>query len=145
MTLHYIGVLCERPCNLSYKLWWYNNIDLTRNLTKNRHFVRFYPVIYEKRELNTNRHLARSVTFEAVILEVLRKYSHISKRRLNMWRYSPATKIYFPILHFLSGDFTNSSKGYLKIYKKYSLLRFRITSKDLKLGIIKIRRNIIWL
>ena len=71
MTLHYVSVLFERPCNLLYKLWLYNNIDLTRNLKKNRHFVRFYPVIYEKRELNTNRHLARSVTFEAVIFEVL--------------------------------------------------------------------------
>ena len=74
MTLHYVSVLFERPCNLLYKLWLYNNIDLTRNLKKNRHFVRFYPVIYEKRELNTNRHLARSVTFEAVIFEVLLYY-----------------------------------------------------------------------
>ena len=74
MTLHYISVLFERPCNLLYKLWLYNNIDLTRNLKKNRHFVRFYPDIYEKWELNTNRHLARSVTFEAVIFEVLLYY-----------------------------------------------------------------------
>ena len=77
MTLHYISVLFERPCNLLYKLWLYNNIDLTRNLKKNRHFVRFYPVIYEKRELNTNRHLARSVTFEAVIFEVLLYYNPV--------------------------------------------------------------------
>ena len=71
MTFHNISVLFERPYDLLYKLWLYNNIDLTRTLKKNRHFVRFYPVIYEKQELNTNRHLARSVTFEAVIFEVL--------------------------------------------------------------------------
>ena len=56
---------------IHYQLWLYNGSDLTRNLRENRHFVRFYPVINEKQEPNTNRHLARSVTFEAVISEVL--------------------------------------------------------------------------
>ena len=74
MTFHNISVLFEQPYDLLYKLWWYNNIDLTRTLKKNRHFLRFYPFIYEKQELTTNRHCARSVTFEAVIFEVLLYY-----------------------------------------------------------------------